>query len=433
MKFKGIIYPSGSTVSLEIIDSLKNNKDFVLIGVNSHNNYEYNKLFDKTYNECPFDNDEEKCINYLLDICNNENCNFIIPTMDHTHYILTKNLSKFDKNNIKIISSSYAVNEICLSKEKTYLFFKEKIKCPIIYKIDDIKQENYPIFLKPKIGYGSKNTFLIKNNEDLMSKYNDDMLILEYLSGKEYTIDCISNNSTLMYFNIRERVLYKNGLSVITSNIIVDDDEINNNIKEFALNINNSLEFKGAWFFQVKFNNKNELKLLEISTRIAGASSINRLNGVNLILLSIYLHFDIPINILNNNKIWNVSKILTNYVDFNLFKKYNNIYIDFDDTLIINKNVNEKAISFIYKCINRNINLFLITRHKNDIYESLKHYKINIDLFKEIICVKDNLLKSDYIKENSILIDDSFKERIDCVKRKNTLIFDVDFFNYCFI
>ena len=149
MEFKGIIFPCSSTVALEILESLNNIKNFSLIGVNSHENYEYKILFDKTYNECPYYDNEEECINYLLKICNLEKCNFIIPTMDNTHFILSKNKYKFDINNIKIISSSFSINELCLSKEKTYKFFNKIINCPRMYDFSNIKNIDFPVFLKP--------------------------------------------------------------------------------------------------------------------------------------------------------------------------------------------------------------------------------------------------------------------------------------------
>ena len=48
--FTGIIFPSSSTVSLEILDSLNNIKDISVIGINSHDNYESKDLFNISYN-----------------------------------------------------------------------------------------------------------------------------------------------------------------------------------------------------------------------------------------------------------------------------------------------------------------------------------------------------------------------------------------------
>ena len=103
----GIIFPSSSTVTLEILESL-NNKSISTIGVNSYNNYEFKELFTISYNDCPIINENENgTIEYLLNVAKNHNCNFIIPTMDYSHLILSKYIDLFNTHNIKIITSSY--------------------------------------------------------------------------------------------------------------------------------------------------------------------------------------------------------------------------------------------------------------------------------------------------------------------------------------
>jgi len=433
--FFGIVFPSSSTVTLEILESIKNNKHISIIGVNSHNNYEFKELFAISYNDCPLINEQEnETIDYLINIAKIHNCNFIIPTMDYSHLILSKYIELFDSYNIKIITSSYETNNICISKKNTYNILNEIIDCPIIYKINEIDIITDKLFLKPDIGYGSRNCLIINNMEELYRNYNESLLILEYLPNDEYTIDCFTMNKKLLYINIRKRVLYKNGLSVITET--VDNNiELYTVIEDFAYKINSKVNFYGAWFFQVKFDKNNKCKLLEISTRIAGASSINRLNGCNLTLLSIYYHFNNQIEIYKNNNYLCVSKILKNVINLEKIFKYDNIYIDFDDTIIINNNVNISAISFLYRCLNNNKNIYLISRHRNNIEESLKTIKLSKDIFTNIIIINDeNKKKSEYILENSIFIDDSFKERNDVIKNvKNVLCFDIDFLEYIFI
>lgn len=437
--FTGIIFPSSSTVSLEILESLNNIKDISVIGVNSHDNYETKELFSISYNDCPLINDSEKgCIEYLIHYAKKHNCNFIIPTMDYSHLVLSKHIDVFNRNNIKIITSSYETNKICVSKKQTYMILNNIVSCPILYDYSEINRniKNYTdkkLFLKPDIGYGSRNCCIVSNIEELQQKYNNTLLILEYLPNDEYTIDCFTYNKKLVYINIRKRKLYKNGLSVITENI---DNKSNlyNTIERFANDINNTIYFIGAWFFQVKFDENNICKLLEVSTRIAGASSINRLNGCNLTLLSIYYHFGRPVTIIKNNNYLLVSKIFKNVVNLNKLFIYNNIFIDFDDTIIMNNKVNCLAMAFLYRALNNNKDIYLLSRHTNDIQETLKRYKISNDIFKKIIIVSDGNKKSNYVIESSLFIDDSFKERNDVITNvNNVLCFDVDFFEYIHI
>jgi hypothetical protein len=103
------------------------------------------------------------------------------------------------------------------------------------------------------------------------------------------------------------------------------------------------------------------------------------------------------------------------------------------DTIINNK-VNCLAMAFLYRELNKNKDIYLLTRHRNDIQDTLKHYRISNDIFKKIIVVIDGTKKSNYVTEYSLFIDDSFKERNDVIiNTKNVLCFDVDFFEYIHI
>ncbi len=52
-------------------------------------------------------------------------------------------------------------------------------------------------------------------------------------------------------------------------------------------------------------------------------------------------------------------------------------------------------------------------------------FKINRNLFDKIIVIKENELKSNYIKnQNSIFIDDSFSERMDVANKCKIPTFD---------
>lgn len=421
-KLKGLVFPSGSGVAIEIYESLKNHKDIELLFANSEKLSQTNNLIESKYNDVPklSENTTEDLINYLNDLIIKEKLDFIIPTMDLGHFYL----SKFaDQINCKIITSEFNTNKICINKETTYNYLQSYIKCPKILSTE--KKMNYPVFIKPKQGYSSKECYIINNKKELEFYYNNNMLILEYLPGKEYTVDCITHNNELIYLNARERKLTRAGLSIITENIS-KESKLYQKILEYGKDLNSILSFKGSWFFQIKMDNDGEIALLEASTRIAGASSINRVNNVNLTLISIYIHFNYPIDIIENNiQNISVSKIYKSMIDTNFLKLIENIYVDFDDTLIVQNNVNYELISLIYR-FNNLKNIYLLTRHKDNIENSLKKYNIDINLFSSIFHIKNKESKKNIIKNNSIFFDDSFTERKSCLEKNNIFVFDVD-------
>ena len=219
------------------------------------------------------------------------------------------------------------------------------------------------------------------------------------MSGDEYTVDCFSNQENeLIYINSRERKVVLSGISEET--VIVNDDRIT----KIANEINNKFKFSGTWFFQLKKDGKGDYYLMEVANRIAGASNINRLNGVNLTLLNLYQHLNYNIVLTKQNLVESITRKTPKY---NL--QYDKIYLDYDDTYYHIKDVIDKLEK----------NIVIITR-------SVK----KIDINYPVIYVNDNQTKSEIINEigdlNSIFIDDSHKERLDVLLTCNIPVISLE-------
>jgi hypothetical protein len=258
----------------------------------------------------------------------------------------------------------------------------------------------YPIFIKPETGHSGIDCHKINCDAEMLAKYNRfKHLILEYLPGREYTIDCFTDQ----YAEGRERKRINNGIATATS--IVKDDRFN----QMAKAINSVLDFPGAWFFQVKENVTGELVLMEVGARLAGSSSLSRLRGVNVALLNLYTE---PVRIKQQNYITEVSRALDVKAKINY--EFENVYVDLDDTLILGGNVNYKLLGLLYKFRNEGKRLYLITRSSYDeAMGKLKQHHIPDSIFTFTIHVKLYERKKDYMRPKSILIDDSFAERED--------------------
>lgn len=113
--------------------------------------------------------------------------------------------------------------------------------------------------------------------------------------------------------------------------------------------------------------------------------------GINYPLLTIYNNLKIPIEIVENKYEIEVDRALFNRYVTNIY--YENVYIDLDDTLILNGKVNTFLIMFLYQCVNNNKKIFLITKHKNKVNNTLSKYKISTEIFEEIILLKTTKIK----------------------------------------
>ena len=444
-----LIFPSGSGVAKEIFDALKYIRWITIFGMDSDKNnfsaYEINNLI----TEAPFIKEPVKVIDFLIVNIKKYNIDCIYPAFDNIIVFL----KHFEKElNVKIITSPLDTCEICFSKLKTYNLFENIIRVPKIININTIetKKDNdgvndgvndivnniiqFPVFIKPECGYGSRDSYKIMNMEqlDFYMKIVPKPIICEYLPGKEYTVDCFTSiNNGLIYCEARERKKIVNGLAVLTEHIDIP------NVKEIANMINNKLKFIGCWFFQVKYASNSQICLLEIAPRISGASALHRNMGANFPLLSIYEHFGMSIDSIKcNNYELSCYKCVENRFISNI--SYNYAYIDLDDTIIIKNKVNTKLIQLLYHMKNMNKNIILLSRNKSPI-KLLDKYLISEKLFNKIIIVNTNIntnikvKKSKYIEHiDAVFIDDSYEERNDVTTTLNIPVFNCDMVNVLF-
>ena len=104
--------------------------------------------------------------------------------------------------------------------------------------------------------------------------------------------------------------------------------------------------------------------------------------------------------------------------------KYSVVYVDLDDTLILNDRVNLSLVQFLYQCINEQVRIVLLTKHDGDVKQTLRKYRLS-EVFDEIVQIEKTAHKSDYIREpDAILIDDSFSERKAVHDKLGILTFD---------
>ena len=175
----------------------------------------------------------------------------------------------------------------------------------------------------------------------------------------------------------------------------------------------------------MKEDKNGDLKLMEISCRQSGTMTLYRHKGINFPLLGIYELCGKGTDIIENDFTITVDRYLKGCFKTDL--QYDAVYIDFDDTITSEGKVNIQTISFLYQCLNRGKRIVLLTRHKDNIRESLRGYKIDENIFDEITDIPVGRKKSEFITDKkAIFIDNSFAERSDVFHSCGIAVFDVD-------
>ncbi len=412
MKYNILVFPGGTEVGLEIHRGLSQSKDIRIFSagadVPNHAPYVFMQ-----HDLVPIINDPS-WIDSLNEIVAKHEIDYIFPAHDDVVVALSKNATEVKA---KIVSSPLRTCLVTRSKSKTYDLMSDVLPTPDLY--DNLKIIEYPVFVKPDKGQGSQHTHFVDNSEQMhqLLNENQEMLVLEYLPGDEYTVDCFSDRDAgLLFCGGRQRIKTKSGISVASKPMQ------NADFKSYAYAISKKLDFYGAWFFQLKKDRHGVNKLLEIAPRIAGTMAVHRVQGVNFPLLSIYEQERIPFEILVNKKSIEISRALVNR--YSCQPNYNVVYVDLDDTLILKNKVNGYLIRFLFQCINRGVRVVLITKHSKNLDQTLKKYRL-AGIFDEIIHLEQSEDKADYICEDkAILIDDSFSERKAVSQKLGILTFD---------
>lgn len=121
-----------------------------------------------------------------------------------------------------LISSSEAV-AITADKLKSAAFFESiGIKTPQVLALEEVNE--FPVFIKPAGGSGSKDAYRVDSPQDLAALHAriSNPLILEFLEGTEYSIDCFCDfDGTPLNAIPRTRELTMSGYSV-RSSIMLD-------------------------------------------------------------------------------------------------------------------------------------------------------------------------------------------------------------------
>ncbi len=395
-----LVFPAGTEIGLEIFESLRHCKETQLHAagqdVANHAMFAYDK-----YHVIPSIR-EPGWVEALAALCRELRIDYIFPAYDDVIVALAEHAGELPA---QVVSSPLETCLVTRSKRQTYALLDGLIRVPAVYE-SPAQVVGYPVLVKPERGQGSQGIARVDDAAQLAAAMQavQDPLICEYLPGEEYTIDCFSDREKgLLFCGARIRQRTRNGISVSTSTTELPG------IAEVATRIASRMELRGAWFFQLKRARDGELALLEVAPRIAGSMSAHRVTGVNFALLSIFEQERRPLSVLTNPMPVQLDRALRNRYRHGF--RFKTLYIDFDDTIVVNGRVNLDAISLVYKCIDDGIKVILLTRHAGDIGAELKRCRI-AELFDEVVHLRQGEPKSRHIQsQDAIFIDDSFAER----------------------
>lgn len=413
---KVLVFPAGTEIAFEIHHALRYSKFVRLYGATSvpcHADF----VFENCVEGLPYV-DEPGLIDRLNQVIDEFAIDYVYPAHDSAVLTLTREQARL---HAQVVTSALETVEICRSKNLTYDYLRGAEYLPRFYAgVEEIGE--YPVFIKPSVGQGSVGARRIDDRAALEEALADgvEYAICEYLPGQEFTVDCFTDrHGALRYVGPRSRDRIRSGIAV-RSHFLPEDRRIN----EIAEDLNRRFRFNGAWFFQLKENGQGQFRLMEVAPRIAGTMGATRNRGVNMPLLTLYNMWGYDVDIIDNG-----NDLLLDRAFISRFQSgihYENVYVDYDDTVVLRGQVNPELMAFLYQAKNQGKKLFLISKHVGDLYQELGRFCIHPGLFDQIIRLEQSESKLPYIQADSIFIDDSFAERRRIHEGCGVPVFDLD-------
>ena len=250
--------------------------------------------------------DSSPYIPQVLDIARKERVNIVVPCSDEEVLSLSQHKDSFDDIDVKILCSSSSITECAIDKLRMLQYLTEHgITVPKFHTPADkqqfaetVAELGYPhrrVVVKPRRGRGGRGVRYLTPTVDVFDRDNRSMkldwylnalpseafskiLIMEYLSGTDYSIDVLASSGEVVGAVIRERIAAISGPSTIGE--VVANPEVLNLIKEvvrvFGFDSNVNIQMKCA-------EPESCPMVYEINPRISGTIVAGKAAGIDLL------------------------------------------------------------------------------------------------------------------------------------------------------
>lgn len=287
-----------------------------IVGVDMDKNAAGFSMVDKPYLVPPVQ--DKNFIATLLRISKKEKVDVILPLSGAGIVELAQSKKKFEGQGIKIAISDYDV--LKNANNKYFLLNhcrKNGIPTPDFYLVKNYKEFQEAVFalgypgkevcFKPPVSKGARGFRILTEKPNRLAslidskpdnacvtlnevqpilktaKHFPELIVMEYLPGREYSVDALADEGKPMVVIPRSRDKIKLGISV--AGTVVNDQEI---IKH-SRKIIETLKLNGNIGFQFKEDKNGTPKIIESNPRLQGTTMLCTAAGANLIYLAVKL------------------------------------------------------------------------------------------------------------------------------------------------
>ena len=202
----------------------------------------------------------------ILEIRRREAIDFVFPLHSTEVSVFSRARSALREAGVRMCVPEPPVVELCVEKDRFAAFLRERdFPFPRSYaRAVDVAE--YPVFLKPRTGSSSTNTFKAADREELeyLLRRHPTSLIQAYVAWPEVTVDCfVSQSGALVGCVPRYRRRVKDGKSVVA-----ETAELPHVVVEVR-RLLGALGLRGPCNVQLFVNDDGEIRFVEVNPRLA--------------------------------------------------------------------------------------------------------------------------------------------------------------------
>ena len=296
---------AGSSSIASLVNNLKitqPKKKIYGIDTNLNINNNHKNIFENFYS-IPFPN-EENFINSLIDIIKEIGPAMLLPGADEEAYYIGNYKKNLEKHDVlcNVMSSNIVkslMNKLYITEKVSKLNSNFSVNFSQIHNNNELKniceQMGYPnrkIILKPIIGRGRRNTYVIseehiKNQKEDMIPFislsdiikknlirDNSMMVMEYVEGEAITIDVLANKGVIIKTVIRK--WKKNWRFPFPGQQIILDKKVN----ELVEIISKIIKLHGLIDIDAIKTKDGRIVFLEVNPRPSGSAVVTEVAGI---------------------------------------------------------------------------------------------------------------------------------------------------------
>jgi len=291
-------------IAISLIHSFGKN-GIKVYGISKKKNANFHsKYLTKGYTYPEFEN-EEKLIDFIEEIINKHEVDYVIAFFDNLIIMLNKHRQRLERITTLLFPEE-EIFEKSINKYKT-LQIAEKLDIPIpktkvisnLADLDKCKDLNYPVVVKP-----SSRNYKNKNQEEMdfrrhyfhsypdlfkfFERYNpcryNSIFVQEFCDGEEFGFPILFKKGeyvTCMQYQIIRAYPVNGGSSIYRETTKIDPE-----LKDYSIKLLSAMNWDGiAEIDYIKDNKDGKIKLLEVNGRFWAAVALSEKSGVNFPLL----------------------------------------------------------------------------------------------------------------------------------------------------